>query len=97
MKTPHGGRRIFVAALLAAGSVLLGGGYSLLGVCGPFSDVTDAQFCPYVLEIFTLGITTGTTPTPRRLRSPASPRPSRHTGGTASSSTTSGPCTCSWG
>jgi len=26
-------------------------------------DVSDAQFCPFVLEIFYLGITTGTTPT----------------------------------
>ena len=31
--------------------------------CGPFTDVTDAGFCPYVLEIFYMGITTGTTPT----------------------------------
>ena len=35
----------------------------LFGVCGPFTDITDAGFCPFVLEIFTLGITTGTTPT----------------------------------
>ena len=43
--------------------MILGGASALLGVCGPFTDVTDAQFCPFVLEIFTLGITTGTTPT----------------------------------
>jgi len=34
-----------------------------------FTDFTDAGFCPFVLEIvleiFTLGITTGTTPTRR--------------------------------
>ena len=41
----------------------LGAGSVLLGVCGPFSDVSDAGFCPFVLEIFYLGITTGTTPT----------------------------------
>ena len=46
--------------LAAAG---LGAGSALLGVCGPFTDVSDAAFCPFVLEIFTLGITTGTTPT----------------------------------
>lgn len=40
-----------------------GAGSALLGICGPFTDVTDAVFCPFVLEIFTLGITTGTTPT----------------------------------
>src|SRR6185369_8319655 len=45
-------------------AALLGGaGGALLGVCGPFTDVSDAGFCPFVLEIFTLGITTGTTPT----------------------------------
>src|SRR5512141_2249195 len=51
----------FVACAL--GAALLGASSALLGVCGPFTDVTDAQFCPFVLEIFTLGITTGTTPT----------------------------------
>ena len=35
----------------------------MLGLCGPFTDVTDATFCPSVLEIYFLGITTGTTPT----------------------------------
>jgi hypothetical protein len=33
-----------------------------LGVCGPFADVSDSAFCPFILEILTLGITTGTTP-----------------------------------
>src|SRR5262245_8366977 len=32
--------------------------------CGPFTDISGGDpFCPFVLEIFTLGITTGTTPT----------------------------------
>jgi hypothetical protein len=44
-------------------AVLAGAASALLGVCGPFTDVSDAAFCPFVLEIFTLGITTGTTPT----------------------------------
>src|SRR6185295_8060599 len=44
-------------------AVIFGGASVLLGVCGPFTDVSDAGFCPFVLEIFTLGITTGTTPT----------------------------------
>jgi hypothetical protein len=34
-----------------------------MGACGPFSDISDPTFCEFVLEIFTLGITTGTTPT----------------------------------
>ena len=35
----------------------------MLGVCGPFTDFTDAAFCVDVLEIYYLGVTTGTTPT----------------------------------
>ena len=35
----------------------------LAGICGPFTDVSDAAFCPFVLEVFYAGITTGTTPT----------------------------------
>ena len=48
--------RLVAAALLGAAS-------ALLGVCGPFTDVAADSFCPFVLEIFTLGITTGTTAT----------------------------------
>ncbi len=47
----------------AVGAVLLGASSALLGVCGPFTDVAADSFCPFVLELFTLGITTGTTPT----------------------------------
>jgi hypothetical protein len=36
---------------------------SLVAACGPFTDFTDAAFCPFVLGIFYTGITTGTTPT----------------------------------
>ena len=49
------------AALAAA--MLAGAGTAGLGLCGPFTDVSDVAFCPFVLEIFYLGITTGTTPT----------------------------------
>ena len=57
-------RNAFLPALVAAAAAsLAGAGSALLGLCGPFTDVTDAAFCPFVLEIFTLGITTGTTPT----------------------------------
>jgi hypothetical protein len=47
----------------AAAAALLGASSALLSVCGPFTDVAADSFCPFVLEIFTLGITTGTTPT----------------------------------
>src|SRR5262249_11874841 len=53
--------KLFVPLGLAA--ILTGAAFSMLGLCGPFVDVTDAFFCQYVLEIFYLGITTGTTPT----------------------------------
>ena len=51
------GSCVILAALLA------GAGGALLGLCGPFTDTAADTFCPFVLEIFTLGITTGTTPT----------------------------------
>ncbi len=51
-----------VLCLLAVIPLSVGGG-ALFGVCGPFTDVQDVNFCPFVLEAFTLGITTGTTPT----------------------------------
>jgi hypothetical protein len=50
-----------VSGLVAA--AFLGAASALVGVCGPFSDVAADAFCPFVLEIFTLGITTGTTAT----------------------------------
>ena len=49
--------------LLATCAVLLGVSAALFGLCGPFIDVAPDGFCPFVLEIFTLGITTGTSPT----------------------------------
>jgi hypothetical protein len=58
------------AGILAAVALLLGGAGGLLGICGPFIDVSDPDFCQPVLEIFILGITTGATPT---TYSPADP------------------------
>src|SRR5262249_15155007 len=48
---------------LASGAVLAGAAAPLAGTCGPFTDVAADVFCPFVLEIFYLGITTGTTAT----------------------------------
>lgn len=62
-------RRSGLAASLAAAAALLAGGAGFLSAgvitpCGPFTDVEFVDpFCPFVLEIFRLGITTGTTPT----------------------------------
>jgi hypothetical protein len=46
----------------AALALLAGAAGPIQGACGPFLDVSDASFCPFVLEVFSLGITTGTTP-----------------------------------
>jgi|SRR5215471_6326334 len=50
-------------AVVVSVAAILSGGAAMLASCGPFTDFTDAGFCPFVLEIFYLGITTGTTPT----------------------------------
>ncbi len=63
MKTAQFIPRRLASLLIASLAILAGASSALLGTCGPFTDVTDAAFCPFVLEIFTLGITTGTTPT----------------------------------
>jgi len=44
-------------------ALVSGGAAGVFGTCGPFTDVAADAFCPAVLEIFYLGITTGTTPT----------------------------------
>jgi len=54
------GSAIVVAAVC---SLLSGPVGTLLGACGPLTDVAPDSFCPFVLEILYLGITTGTTPT----------------------------------
>ena len=55
--------RFAVLAPFVAAAVFLGAAVELLGVCGPFTDVAADVFCPLVLEIFYMGITTGTTAT----------------------------------
>ena len=56
-------RRGLAFGLAGAVAIVCGAGARLLGTCGPFTDVAADGFCPFVLEIFTLGITTGTSPT----------------------------------
>jgi DNA-binding beta-propeller fold protein YncE len=48
---------VLVCALLAGGAVRI-----VQDQCGPFTDVTPG-FCPYVLELYYLGITVGTSAT----------------------------------
>ena len=57
------GRSLSLVCIAAIATILSGAGSALMGVCGPFTDVAADAFCPFVLEIFYLGITTGTTPT----------------------------------
>ena len=56
-------RRFLIVSLALAAAVLGGAGSALFAACDPFTDVAADAFCPFVLEIFTLGITTGTSPT----------------------------------
>jgi hypothetical protein len=55
--------RRFLAIGIVMAAILVGAASGLLGVCGPFTDVAADSFCPFVLEVFYLGITTGTTAT----------------------------------
>jgi hypothetical protein len=63
MASIRSGRGVAGVALLLASAVLAGGASASLGSCGPFADVAADSFCPFVLEVFFLGVTTGTTPT----------------------------------
>jgi hypothetical protein len=53
-------RRALIVCLSTAAALLGGAASAVLGVCGPFTDVTDPAFCPFVLEVFYSAITTGT-------------------------------------
>ncbi len=63
MSLPRSARPVPAMIACVLGAAVLGASSALLGVCGPFSDVAADTFCPFVLEIFTLGITSGTSPT----------------------------------
>ena len=63
MKTSRLLRRMGVVLSIGLSALMTGAGAALLGNCGPFTDVAQDVFCPFVLEIFYLGITTGTTAT----------------------------------
>ena len=55
-------KRLAGLVLALAGAVAAGASGAVVA-CGPFTDVAVDAFCPFVLEIFYLGITTGTTAT----------------------------------
>ena len=56
-------RRRMLMAFSIGLAVVAGSASAIFAVCGPFTDVSDAAFCPFVLGVFYVGITTGTTPT----------------------------------
>ncbi|HKF44733.1 MAG TPA: S-layer homology domain-containing protein, partial [Thermoanaerobaculia bacterium] len=56
-------RRAFVLLTVALLALFGGLTHGLLGVCGPFTDTPSDPFCAFILEVFYMGITTGTTPT----------------------------------
>src|SRR5215471_11520380 len=62
----------WIVAIASPASLLIGLTTALFGTCGPFTDVALDVFCPFVLEVFYTGITTGTTPTTYDPASPVS-------------------------
>ena len=53
----------FLVPLTLVAALTCGAASGLLGTCGPFTDTANDAFCPFILEVFYLGISTGTTPT----------------------------------
>src|SRR5215831_11671455 len=63
MKLSATARRVLALVSIVFTALLAGGAGALLGTCGPFTDTAGDAFCPFILEVFYLGITTGTTST----------------------------------
>jgi len=56
------GRRLLVILLVLALAALGGAASGLFALCGPFIDVSG-PFCPFILQMYYLGITSRTSPT----------------------------------
>src|SRR5262249_35570792 len=63
MKRSATARRVLALVSIVFTALLGGGAGALLGTCGPFTDTANDAFCGFILEVYYLGITTGTTPT----------------------------------
>jgi len=63
MQLINSGRRVLAIVSVVFAALLGGGAGALLGTCGPFTDTANDAFCGFILEVYYLGITTGTTPT----------------------------------
>src|SRR5262245_35491861 len=57
------GRRVPALVSIVLTAVLGGATNAVLGTCGPFTDTANDVFCGFILEVYYLAITTGTTPT----------------------------------
>ena len=42
-------RKLLRITLVLSAALAVGAATALFGVCGPFTDVSDAAFCPFVL------------------------------------------------
>ncbi len=62
MKVFWSGKRLLIIPLVLAIALVGGATSALLAVCGPFTDVSG-PFCPFILQVYYLGITSGTSPT----------------------------------
>jgi len=62
MKALTPARRLLLVPLILCALFSGGAVARMQDVCGPFTDVSPT-LCPYVLEMYDLGITAGTSPT----------------------------------
>ena len=60
----HTRKQLRLTAVAAIATLLGGAVHGILGDCGPFTDVGAGppNFCPFILELYYLGITAGTSP-----------------------------------
>src|SRR5262245_31596737 len=63
MRLFRSGQRTLTLLPIALTAVLAGATGTLLGDCGPFTDVSDPSFCPFIIEILYLGVTSGASAT----------------------------------
>src|SRR5262249_53747112 len=63
MKPTATGRRVSALASILFANLLGGAASTVLGTCGPFTDTANDVFCGFILEVYYLAITAGTTAT----------------------------------
>ncbi|HKF42338.1 MAG TPA: hypothetical protein VKG01_04505 [Thermoanaerobaculia bacterium] len=63
MRLINSGRRVLAPVSIMFTALLGVGAGALQGTCGPFTDTPNDAFCQFIVEVFYMEITTGTTPT----------------------------------